>query len=272
MQQLTATRLLNADRRGSSRPFIVDTDDGPLLVKLRGAAQGTAPLAAEIIVGELAEALGLAVPARSLVEITPEITIDDRDAEVHDLLRFSYGTNLGFALLPEPRDVAPSELASISADERTSILWLDRLVLNPDRTLRNPNLLWSLGRLWLIDHGAALGFHYDWASVDESAPRRRDSEMEPHLFAPFVTREELEIWDELLATRLTRDTLQAAADAVPESFLAAGRHHDAVPRRRAAYVAFLWKRLKSPRTFLDDPERIAPPASRGRPPGWLWRR
>src|ERR1051325_1521365 len=49
MQQITATRLLNADRRGSSRPFIVDTGDGPRLVKLRGAAQGTPPLVAEII-------------------------------------------------------------------------------------------------------------------------------------------------------------------------------------------------------------------------------
>ena len=27
---------------------------------------------------------------------------------------------------------------------------------NVDRTPRNPNLLWWHGRLWLIDHGAAL--------------------------------------------------------------------------------------------------------------------
>ena len=35
-------------------------------------------------------------------------------------------------------------------------MWLDALATNVDRTARNPNLLLWHGRLWLIDHGAAL--------------------------------------------------------------------------------------------------------------------
>jgi hypothetical protein len=39
---------------------------------------------------------------------------------------------------------------------------LDGLVMNVDRTARNPNLLWWRGGLWLIDHGAALLWHHRW--------------------------------------------------------------------------------------------------------------
>ena len=38
----------------------------------------------------------------------------------------------------------------------------DVLVSNVDRTVRNPNLLWCGGKLWLIDHGAALYWHHAW--------------------------------------------------------------------------------------------------------------
>jgi hypothetical protein len=66
---LIAERITAGGRRGSSRPLVVETRAGVRIVKLRGAAQGTAPLVAEIIVAELAEAIGLAVPPRSLIEL-----------------------------------------------------------------------------------------------------------------------------------------------------------------------------------------------------------
>lgn len=37
-------RILNAQRRGNSRPLLVETAAGLQVVKLRGAAQGTGPL------------------------------------------------------------------------------------------------------------------------------------------------------------------------------------------------------------------------------------
>jgi hypothetical protein len=275
MQVLSALRVVSGRRRGSSRPVVIETEAGLRFVKLRGAAQGTGPLVAEVIVGALADAIGLSVPARSLVELAADIPVDEGDDELEDLLTASVGLNLGFGYLADARELTHRELESISADDRAAILWLDRLVLNPDRTARNPNLVWSEGRVWLIDHGAALRFQYDWASVTEDDPRRVRAEVEPHLFASVVDAHDLETWDEMLAARLTREVLEAAVAAVPDTFLTpfllpeAGL--EALHRRRAAYVAFLWKRLAAPRTFLDAGP-LAPSRDRGRRPSWSTRR
>ena len=55
--------------------------------------------------------------------------------------------------------------------------------------------------------------------------------------------------DEALSALLPRTVLESAVQHVPDEFLpeASG---DATFRRRAAYVAFLWKRLKTPRPFV----------------------
>lgn len=56
---------------------------------------------------------------------------------------------------------------------------------------------------------------------------------------------------------LSRDALEAAVRAVPDDFLVpllpSSVPEDALARRRAAYVAFLWKRLKPPSPFLPAP-------------------
>ena len=106
----------------------------------------------------------------------------------------------------------PANLAS-------TIVWLDGLVQNPDRTVRNPNLMWSHNQLWLVDHGAALGFQHDWLAVTEASPRSG----------------RWSVADHVLRSRATRVAAM-----------------EALRRRRAAYVAFLWKRLRSPRPFVSD--------------------
>jgi hypothetical protein len=277
---LAARRAIEGGRRGSSRPIVLETDAGPCLVKLRGAAQGTGPLVAEIIVAAIAEALGLSVPTRYLVSLSAEIDVPERDAELRDLMAASIGINLGFAYLAGARDLQPSEIDNVNVDDRAAILWLDRFVMNPDRTARNTNLLWWENRLWLIDHGAALGFQYDWSSVSESSVRRQSTELEPHLFAESVAVDTMHVWDELFALRLTRDVLESVVAEVPDTFLipllardaAIASEAQALIRRRAAYVAFLWKRLKAPRSFVDpiilsDQRRV-----RTGPPEWLTRR
>lgn len=260
MDVLSAQRISAAGRRGSSRPLIVETDAGARIVKLRGAAQGTGPLVAEIIVAELAEALGLAVPPRSLVDLPAEIETADWDDELADLLAASVGLNLGFDFLAGAREFAPSDIDRVAPETRAATLWLDRLVLNPDRTARNPNLLWWADQLWLIDHGAALGFQYDWRGVLEQSPREARLPPEAHLFESLVPAGDLRSADEELASRITRSVIDAAVAAVPESFLLplvdAGSGDPAaiasrIARRRAAYAAFLWKRAQPSRPFLD---------------------
>jgi hypothetical protein len=268
---VTALRAVEGGRRGSSRPIVVETEAGACLVKLRGAAQGTGPLVAEIIVAEIAESLGLSVPARYLVALGADVEVPERDAELRDLMAASVGVNLGFAYLAGALDLVPTEIQDVNADDRAATLWLDRFVMNPDRTARNTNLMWWENRLWLIDHGAALGFQYDWSSVSESSTRSQSVEMDPHLFAGAVSIESMREWDDVFAARLTRDVLEAAVEEVPDTFLEPGEP-EALRRRRAAYSAFLWKRLKPPRAFADLSVAPVPRALRVGPPSWLTRR
>jgi hypothetical protein len=277
---LRAERISAAGRRGSSRPLVVETAAGARIVKLRGAAQGTGALVAEVIVAELAEAIGLAVPPRSLVELPATIETADWDDELADLLAASVGLNLGFDFLQGAREFVPSDVVRVVPEIRAAILWLDWLVLNPDRTARNPNLLWWADQLWLIDHGATLGFQYDWRRVLEQSPREARLPPEAHLFESVVSPDELRSADEALASRLTRDVVHAAVAAVPECFLLPlvdtatalpAEIASRIARRRAAYAAFLWKRLQPSRPFLEAREL---PAERLRPtrPPWLTER
>ena len=233
--------------------MLIDTDAGVFYTKLRGAAQAPSSLVAEIIVGALADALGLAVPARVLIEIPAEIGVDDPHWELVQLVRSSIGRNLGFQLLSNVRSFEETDVARVEPELASNIVWLDGLVQNPDRTAKNPNMIWSHGQLWLIDHGASLGFHHDWSLVTEDSPRRRGWNVGNHVLSPRA--DGLSLVDEALATRVDRQTLESAVEEVPDDFLSE-RDRETLRRRRAAYVAFLWKRLKSPRPFVQKPESL----------------
>ena len=245
-----ATRVLAAERRGSSWPVIVDAASRRWFAKLRGAAQGPAALVAEIVVAALADAIGLRVPTRQLLWLGRDVPSDDPHQELRDLLRASAGVNLGFELLAGARELTADDVAAFDTDLASQIVWLDGLVLNPDRTPENPNILVRDGEAWLIDHGAALGFQHAWHAVTEEAPRRHAAR--PHVLAERATR--VAHWDPLLAARLPRETVAAAVAAAPDELLAPllppGASAAALERRRAAYVAFLWKRLRAPRPFV----------------------
>jgi hypothetical protein len=254
MQTFRAKRVLSRERRGSSCPVVIETDQGSrLFTKLRGAAQGTSALVAEIIVAALAEAIGLRVPARSLVLIDDQMTSEDHNDELADLLVRSQGYNLGFQLLEGAQDFRPAHLDRISSDAASRIVWLDGLVMNPDRTAKNPNLMMLRNEPWLIDHGATLGFQHNWASVTEDSPRRLTSSLRTNVLLERAT--ELAELDEVLAQELSREVLRAAVGEVPDDFLepllSRAATCEALARRREAYVAFLWKRLKPPRPFVQ---------------------
>ena len=270
MRIIDARRILSADKRGSSWPVVVETDEGRWFTKLRGAAQGTGALVAEVIVAELAESLGMRVPARRLIRFGDVVESMDRNDELADLLRASAGINLGFAMLDGAVDFAPaSDLPRVDTHVAAAILWLDGLVMNPDRTARNPNLLWWSDALWLIDHGASLGFQYALPDVLAEASRRPYTLREPHLLQAAASQ--IEGVDESLASRLTQAAVENAVAAVPDEFLLPLLANDeaAIPARRAAYVDYLWSRLQAPRPLLA-PEVMASPAQRSRTrPAWI---
>src|SRR5258708_1662399 len=163
LRAVVATRYVMPLREGGSMPALVEGDDGRLYVtKLRGAGQGTRALVAELVVGELARALGLPVPELVLMELAAPLGRAEPDSEVRELLLGSVGSNAALAYLPTALGFDAAARNPIPGAFASLVVALDAFTMNVDRTARNPNLLWSGGSLWLIDHGAALYWHHDW--------------------------------------------------------------------------------------------------------------
>jgi hypothetical protein len=246
LQHFAATRVRSRIQNASSSPLIVETERGKFVAKLRGAGQGVPALVAEIVVAEIAERLGLPVPERTLIELGGEIESDDRNDELADLLRNSVGTNLGLRWMEGAKQPRESELSRIDDEFAARVLWLDGLVMNPDRTRANPNILLWKGQPWLIDHGAALPFQHDWGALTEDSPRE-PVDYASHVFGERVAL--IEQLDERLAETLGREQLSAAVEEIPEALLSDANPGESPARARARYQAFLWKRLKAPRLW-----------------------
>ncbi len=237
LRTVTATRYVTPLREGGSLPGLVEADDdGLYVVKFRGAGQGPKALAAEIVAGELARALGLPVPELVLVELDPELARAEPDPEIQDLIRASAGVNLGVDFLPGSLPYTPARPPA--PELAASVVWLDAFVENIDRTPRNPNLLLWHGNLWLIDHGAALYVHH--GSGDPLAVARR----------PFPA-----IRDHVLlgaAGPLPEADARLAPLAEPAEAAAL------VPPEwadGAIYAEHLERRLEAPREWMEEAER-----------------
>src|SRR5947209_14928280 len=166
LRTVKATRYVLPLREGGSLPAIVEADDlGMYVVKFRGAGQGVRALIAEIIAGEMGRALGLRVPEMVFVEIDPALGRNEPDYEIRQLLKASPGVNLGLDYLPGSAMFDPAARDAAGAEEASMLVWFDAFVQNVDRTPRNANLLVGHRKLYPIDHGAALFFHHDWATM-----------------------------------------------------------------------------------------------------------
>ncbi|WNM31179.1 hypothetical protein RKE30_12515 [Streptomyces sp. Li-HN-5-11] len=284
LREVTATRYIAPLREGGSLPGLVEADDlGTYVVKFTGSAQGRKALVAEVIVGELARALGLRFPELVLVRFDPALAAHEPHQEVRDLLNASSGTNLGMDYLPGARDFTPEIAKTFPVDalEAGRIVWLDALTVNVDRTVHSSNLVvWpTLGtapaRLWLIDHGAALVFHHRWDASDPAkAYDFRHHALGPH--GPDVRAADAE-----LAPRVTGELLRDVVAEVPDAWLMEEPGFATPDEARHAYVGYLAARVRASKEWLpaDFPSREqlaaeeaarAERTQRGRP-GWLKR-
>src|SRR3712207_39499 len=101
LRTVRATRYVTPLREGGSLPGLVEADDdGLYVVKFRGAGQGAKALVAEVLVGELARALGFPVPELVVVEVEAALGAAEPDPEIQDLITASAGANLGVDFLP----------------------------------------------------------------------------------------------------------------------------------------------------------------------------
>jgi hypothetical protein len=215
-------------------------DLGTYVVKFYGAGQGRKVLVAEVLVGELARALGLPVPELVLVEVDPVLGRAEPDEEVQDLLRASPGLNLGMDFLPGALGFDPV-VHEVPAGLASRVVWLDAFVGNVDRSWRNPNLLLWHRRLHLIDHGATLVFHHDWSRAAGAAGKPYDAS--GHVLEGFATQVPA-VGDEL-AGRITRDLLDQVAALVPDEWLADEPGFASPAEVRSAYVAHFLRRLEA---------------------------
>lgn len=255
---LAAMRYVQPLREGGSLPAVVEADDGALhVVKFRGAGQGAKTLVAELIAGLAAKALDLPTPDLSLVDVSAEFGRGERDPEIQDLLRKSEGINIGLRYLDGAFNFEGSAAGDLISPELAArIVWLDAYLTNPDRTHRNPNLLIWNRAPWLIDHGAALYFHHDWASVDEARTLTAFPLIRDHVL--LARAASIEAADAELAPRLSENVLAELLDAVPDSLLVVpspGEPAVAAPAARRRYLDYLGARLRAPRAFAAEAER-----------------
>jgi hypothetical protein len=247
LRTVRATRYVTPLREGGSMPGLVEADDdGLYVVKFRGAGQGVKALIAEVIVGELARALGLAVPEIVLVEIDPLLAAAEPDREIQELVEASGGANAALDFLPGALPFSPAAPVGVDPALAAAVVWLDALSANVDRTPRNPNMLIWHERLWLIDHGAALYRHHG-PTWPEGAATAGFPLIADHVLLPFAGSI-LEV-DERLAPLLDAATITRIVDTVPGDWLG-----DEPAAARAAYVAHLTERLQAPRAFAAEAE------------------
>jgi hypothetical protein len=252
LRTVHATRYVTPLREGGSLPAIVEADDaGMYVLKFRGAGQGPKVLVAELIVGELARAAGLPMPEIVFIELDPDLARAEPDPEIQQLMRASAGLNLAFDYLPGSVTFDP---VADRPDARlaSAIVWLDAYVSNVDRTARNANLLMWHGRLWLIDHGAALYFHHGWSdSSDDSA--NAFAAIKQHVLLQSASA--LAEADAALSARFTPELLREVVELVPDTWLATDRAFATPAAARAAYVQHLSRRLRAPRAFFEEARR-----------------
>ncbi|GAA5078207.1 HipA family kinase [Streptomyces similanensis] len=260
LREVTATRYVEPLHSGGSVPGVVEADDlGTYVVKFTGSAQGRKALVAEVVVGELARALGLRFPELVLVNFDPELAAHEPHQEVRDLLNASPGVNLGMDFLPGARDFTPEAAKGFAVDplEAGRIVWLDALTANVDRTVHSSNLMiWPTSgtvppRLWLIDHGAALVFHHRW---DTSEPAKA-YDFRHHALGQYAP--DVRAADARLAPLVTRELLRTVLARVPDAWLAEEPDFAGPEQVRAAYVDYLAARVAASAAWLptDFPGR-----------------
>jgi hypothetical protein len=252
LRTVTATRYVTPLREGGSLPAVIEADDDGLYVlKFRGAGQGPRALIAELVAGELARAVGLPVPEIVFVELDPELARTEPDAEIQDLIRASAGLNLALDYLPGSITFDPLAF-QLDTELASRIVWFDAFVSNLDRTARNTNLLVWHGRLWLIDHGAALYFHHDWRDFLARAASPF-ALIKDHVLLPFAAT--LDAADASMTQQLTPERLEAIVQLIPDAWLEDEPSFADKPAHRAAYLQYLSQRLEAPRAFFEEARR-----------------
>ncbi|MEJ5091821.1 aminotransferase class I and II [Sphingobacterium faecium] len=249
IREVTITRYIQPFREGGSLPALVDADDGfNYVIKFRGAGQGRKALIAELIGGELARILNLRMPELVFADLDESFARTEPDEEIQDLLKFSVGKNLGVHFL-NGAITFDANVDQITAYEASRIVWLDALLMNVDRTVRNTNMLIWHKELWLIDHGASLYFHHSWDNWEDQAIKPF-IQIKDHVLLKNAS--DVELVDKQYRSLLTEEVIRNLVDIVPSEWLIDESRDLTAADAREVYVSFFMKRLAYADHFLNQ--------------------
>ena len=233
-------------------PAIIEGDElGTYVLKFRGAGQGPKALIAEIIGGEIARALGLRMPELVFVQLDQKIGRNEPDYEIRELINSSEGLNLGMDYLPGSITFDPVA-NTIDPALASAIVWFDAFIMNVDRTARNTNMLMWHKRLYLIDHGASLFLHHNWATASEkfSSPF---AAIKDHVLLRFASK--IESAAKELKSKLTSNVINDVVRQVPEEWLTGEAHFNNVEDHYRSYESYLSQRLEASSIFEEEIQR-----------------
>lgn len=248
IRTVDVTRYIAPLREGGSLPALAEADDNfKYVLKFKGAGHGPKALIAEFIGGEIARALNLKVPEIVFAQLDEAFGRTEADEEIQELLRKSHGINLGLHFLSGSVTFDPAQ-NRVDALLASKIVWLDAFLTNIDRTCKNTNMLMWNKELWLIDHGAALYFHYTW------------NNWEQHAVTPFLLIKdhvllaqatELEKVDAEFKQLLSEEFFDSITKLLPDEWLQ-WTESDLTPDEiRQTYSSFLKKRLDNSSLFVN---------------------
>lgn len=249
LPQVQVIRYVTPLREGGSLPGIVEADDlGTYVAKFHGAGQGPPVLAAEIIAGELARAVGFRVPDMVGLWLDEQLTKYEPDEEVQDLLKASIGLNLGVDFLSGALGIEAARRL-VTSEFAARLVWFDALIGNIDRSWRNPNLLMWHHNIWLIDHGASLYFHYRWETAASHVVRPYDAT--DHVLGGEVRGlAGLRSADAALAPLIDRPLLESILNRVPDEWLMPGASFNTPAEVRTAYADHLLAKVAASAEWL----------------------
>ncbi|MFT5253965.1 MAG: hypothetical protein ACI87N_003023 [Flavobacteriales bacterium] len=249
LRNVNVTRYITPLREGGSLPALAEADDDyKYVLKFKGAGHGVKALIAELLGGEIARVLKLAIPELVFANLDEAFGRTEADEEIQDLLQGSQGLNLALHFLSGAINFDPV-VTVVDAKIASQIVWLDAYITNVDRTFRNTNMLLWHKELWLIDHGASFYFHHSWTNWEQHA-KSPFKLIKDHVLLPQASM--IKEADQLFKSILTPATLQAIVQLIPLEWLQWEDTEESPEAIREVYYQFLATRLNHSEIFINE--------------------
>lgn len=249
LRTVNVTRYITPLREGGSLPALAEADDDfKYVLKFKGAGHGVKALIAELLGGELARVLKLAIPELVFANLDEAFGRTEADEEIQDLLQGSKGLNLALHFLSGAINFDPV-VTVIDAKMASQIVWFDAYITNVDRTFRNTNMLLWHKELWLIDHGASFYFHHSWTNWEQHA-QSPFKLIKDHVLLPQASM--IKEADDTFKTILTPATLQDIVQLIPIEWLEWQDTEESPEAIREVYYQFLVNRLNHSDIFINE--------------------